>query len=166
MANIIGILILTLMTVVQSITGEKILAVFPSDVKSHFTLGKVVLTELANRGHEVCAYSTFVYIEIECILLQITFFSQFTLREKHENITEVRLAGAKESLASKGLEEENHLTARYERSKIDSLTNLINRATALVDYTLDYPVLLDILQNKDEYDLLIIDMYLTDALLG
>lgn len=88
------------------------------------------------------------------------------MREKHENIDEVRLAGAKESLASKGLEEENHLTARYERSKIDSLTNLINRATALVDYTLEYPVLMDIVQNKDEYDLLIIDMYLTDALLG
>lgn len=88
------------------------------------------------------------------------------MREKHDNISEIRIAGVKESLASKGLEEENHLTARYERSKIDSLTNLINRATALVDYTLDYPVLKDILENKDDYDLLIIDMHLTDALLG
>lgn len=138
MANI-RILMLTLMS--MQISGENILAVFPSDVKSHFTLGKIVLTELANRGHEVCAYSTYLYNELDCMLLQITFFSQFTLREKHENITEIRLAGAKDSLASKGLEEENHLTARYERSKIDSLTNLINRATALVDYTLEYPVL-------------------------
>lgn len=56
MANI-RILLLTLMSV-QLIYGEKILAVFPSDVKSHFTLGKVVLTELANRGHEVCVYSS------------------------------------------------------------------------------------------------------------
>lgn len=88
------------------------------------------------------------------------------MREKHKNITEIKIAGVKESLASKGLEEENHLTARYEKSKIDSLTHLINRATALVDYTLNYPVLLDILHNKDDYDLLIIDVYLTDALLG
>lgn len=88
------------------------------------------------------------------------------MREKHVNITEIRIAGAKENLINKGLEEENHLSARYERSKIDSLTNLINRATALVDYTLEYPVIQDIIQNKDDYDLLIIDMYLTDALLG
>ncbi|KAJ6647865.1 UDP-glycosyltransferase UGT5 [Pseudolycoriella hygida] len=141
------IILITLLSV-ELANGAKILAVFPSDVKSHFVLGKVVLTELANRGHE------------------ITFFSQFSLREKHKNISEIRLAGVKESLAEKGLEEENHLTARNERSKINSLTHLINRATALVDYTLDYPVLQDTLQKKDEYDLLIIDMYLTDALLG
>lgn len=72
----------------------------------------------------------------------------------------------KESLASRGLEEENHLTSRFERSKIDSLTNLINGATALVDYTLEYPVLKHILESEDKYDLLFIDMYLTDALLG
>lgn len=98
--------------------------------------------------------------------LQITLISQFTLREKHENITEVKLTGAKESLASKGLEQENHLTARFERSKIDSLINLINGATALVDYTLEYPVLTYMLEHEEKYDLLIIDMYLTDALLG
>lgn len=45
--------ILVTLISVQLIGGEKILAVFPSDIKSHFTLGKVVLTELANRGHEV-----------------------------------------------------------------------------------------------------------------
>lgn len=50
---IIRILMLTLL-LVHLIDGAKILAVFPSDVKSHFNLGKVVLTELANRGHEVC----------------------------------------------------------------------------------------------------------------
>lgn len=88
------------------------------------------------------------------------------MRDKHANISEIKIAGVKEALAIKGLEEENHLTTRYERSKIDSLTHLINRATALVEYTLDYPVILDIVQNKDEYDLLIIDMHLTDALLG
>lgn len=89
------------------------------------------------------------------------------MREQHANISEVRIAGVKEALATKGLEEENHLTTRYERSSvIDSLTHLINRATALVEYTLDYPVLLDIVQNKDDYDLLIIDTHLTDALLG
>lgn len=53
MAKIGVFMLMTLMSVHQ-IGGEKILAVFPSDVKSHFTLGKVVLTELANRGHEVC----------------------------------------------------------------------------------------------------------------
>lgn len=52
----IQILIFALISV-QLIAGEKILAVFPSDVKSHFTLGKVVLKELANRGHEVLLYS-------------------------------------------------------------------------------------------------------------
>jgi len=133
---------------VQLIAGEKILAVFPSDVKSHFNLGRVVLRELANRGHE------------------ITFVSQFTLRHKHENITAVKLAGVKESLADKGIVEENYLTARFERSKIDSLTNLINGATALVDYTLEYRVITSILEKEDKYDLLIIDMHLTDALLG
>lgn len=50
------IVILALMSV-QLIGAEKILAVFPSDVKSHFTLGKVVLRELANRGHEVFAHA-------------------------------------------------------------------------------------------------------------
>lgn len=49
---IIRILMLTLISV-QLIDGAKILAVFPSDIKSHFTLGKVVLEKLANRGHEV-----------------------------------------------------------------------------------------------------------------
>lgn len=52
---IIRALVLTLLSV-QLIAAAKILAVFPSDVKSHFILGKVVLTELANRGHEVCVY--------------------------------------------------------------------------------------------------------------
>lgn len=49
---IIRISLLVLISV-NLIAGEKILAVFPSDVKSHFILGKIVLKELANRGHEV-----------------------------------------------------------------------------------------------------------------
>lgn len=169
MANI-RILLLALMCSVQLIDGAKILAVFPSDVKSHFILGKVVLTELANRGHQAWIFEYLFFQSWlnlgPLTLLQITFFSQFTLRDKHANITEIKIAGVKDALTNKGLEEENHLTARYERSKIDSLTNLINRGTALVEYTLEYPVLLDVIQNKDDYDLLIIDMYLTDALLG
>lgn len=88
------------------------------------------------------------------------------MRDKHVNITEVKLAGVKEGLADKGIVQENHLTARFERSKIDSLTNLINGATALVDYTLNYPIFRYMLEHEEKYDLLIIDMYLTDALLG
>lgn len=88
------------------------------------------------------------------------------MRKKHENITEVKIAGAKEHLRHIGLEEENHLTARSERSMIDSLTNLIYGTTALVDYTLGYPVLQELLHSDEKFDLLIIDMYLTDGLLG
>lgn len=34
--------------------AANILAVFPSDHKSHFTLARVLFTELAERGHQVC----------------------------------------------------------------------------------------------------------------
>lgn len=63
MANI-NICILALMSM-QLVTGAKILAIFPSDVKSHFTLGTVVLRELASRGHEVSPYSGKLNFEVE-----------------------------------------------------------------------------------------------------
>lgn len=37
----------------QVVDAANILAVFPSDYKSHFTLGRVLFSELANRGHQV-----------------------------------------------------------------------------------------------------------------
>lgn len=37
----------------NNVQAENILAIFPSDYRSHFTFGKVLFNELANRGHTV-----------------------------------------------------------------------------------------------------------------
>lgn len=42
--------------------ASRILAVFPSNYKSHYTLGKVVFTELANRGHQVFRHIIHIFL--------------------------------------------------------------------------------------------------------
>lgn len=86
--------------------------------------------------------------------------------ESNENITNIRLEGVKEHLQDIGLAEENYL-ANSEKSIIERLTDLIYGTTALVNYTLGYPKVQELILNDDiKFDLLIIDMYFMDSLLG
>lgn len=152
--------------------ASNILAVFPSDYKSHYTLGKVVFTELANRGHKVF----FVFLDttlsfykkiIYNFILQLTLISQFSLgkTEQHENITEIKLEGVKEHFHELGLEQEPYI-AKGDQSVITEIINLIYGTSALVNYTLGYPKLQEIIKSEENFDLLLIDMYFTDGLLG
>jgi glucuronosyltransferase len=43
--------------ILQPSTGAKILAIFPFQAKSHFTVASALLQELANRGHDVTVIS-------------------------------------------------------------------------------------------------------------
>lgn len=100
-------------------------------------------------------------------MVQITLVSQFSLgvKEKHENITEIKLTGVKEHLEDLGLHDDSYIS-KGDQSVIAGIINLIYGTSALVNYTLGYPKLQEIIQSKEKFDLLLIDMYFTDSLLG
>lgn len=85
--------------------------------------------------------------------------------QKHENITEVKLDGVKEHFQYMGLEQEPYI-AKGDQSVITEIINLIYGTSELVNYTLSYPKLQEIILANVKYDLLLIDMYFTDGLLG
>lgn len=85
--------------------------------------------------------------------------------EQHENITEIKLSGVKEHFHELGLEQEPYI-AKGDQSVITEIINLIYGTSALVNYTLGYPKLQEIIKSEEQFDLLLIDMYFTDGLLG
>lgn len=86
--------------------------------------------------------------------------------EQHENITEIKLDGVKEHFHELGLEQQEPYIAKGDQSIINEIINLIYGTSALVNYTLGYPKLQEIIKSEEQFDLLLIDMYFTDGLLG
>lgn len=74
--------------------------------------------------------------------------------------------GVKQHFHELGLEQDP-LVAKDDYSIISEIINLIYGTSALVNYTLGYPKLQEIINSREQtFDLLLIDMYFTDGLLG
>lgn len=77
--------------------------------------------------------------------------------------------GVKEHFEQLGLEQDPYV-AKDDYSIITEIINLIYGTSALVDYTLGYPKLQEIINvagvEAPKFDLLLLDMYFTDGLLG
>lgn len=100
--------------------------------------------------------------------MQITVFSQFALpaAQRHPNITEIRLDGVREHFIEQGLRQQSE-SVSSDQSVIDEIVNLIYGTAALVNFTLSYPAMQTIIRSTEShFDLLLIDMYFTDGLLG
>lgn len=163
-------------------SAANILAVFPSDYKSHFTLGSVLIAALAKRGHHVSVHNNLTGFLQQDRLTQYNFFrmsyyTQITLiaqhslpvQRRHSNITEIRLDGVPEHFREIGLVQQSESLRRADQSAIDEIINLIYSTAALVNYTLSHADVQQIIRAKPSvvgFDLLLLDMYYNDALLG
>lgn len=69
---IFNVLILITVCTLKILSAAKILAVFPSDYKSHFFIGRSIVKTLADRGHEITFISPFKleYSRVESVLLE------------------------------------------------------------------------------------------------
>uniref|UniRef100_A0A182YIH4 UDP-glycosyltransferases domain-containing protein n=1 Tax=Anopheles stephensi TaxID=30069 RepID=A0A182YIH4_ANOST len=134
-------------TLDTSVSGAKILAVFPSISKTNYIFGQVLFEALAAKGHNV------------------TIVSPFEVQYAHENIRQVRITGLFSHIEDYGLHA-NVFTKR-DKSSFYGNTNLIYGTAAMADYTLGHPKLQELLKNPAEtFDLLILDQVLCESLLG
>uniref|UniRef100_A0A182WAE8 Uncharacterized protein n=1 Tax=Anopheles minimus TaxID=112268 RepID=A0A182WAE8_9DIPT len=128
-------------------SGAKILAVFPSISKTNYIFGQVLFEALAARGHN------------------LTIVSPFEIQYAYENIRQVRITGLFSHIEDYGLHA-NVFTKR-DKSSFYGNTNLIYGTAAMADYTLGHPKLQELLKNQNEtFDLLILDQVLCESLLG
>uniref|UniRef100_A0A182T6B9 Uncharacterized protein n=1 Tax=Anopheles maculatus TaxID=74869 RepID=A0A182T6B9_9DIPT len=149
--SLVGCIALTafvlLGTLDTSVSGAKILAVFPSISKTNYIFGQVLFEALAAKGHDV------------------TIVSPFEVQYAYENIRQVRITGLFSHIEDYGLHA-NVFTKR-DKSSFYGNTNLIYGTAAMADYTLGHPKLQELLKNPAEtFDLLILDQVLCESLLG
>lgn len=100
---------------------------------------------------------------------QITLIAQHKLpaQQRHPNIVEVPLTGVPEHFSTIGLRQQTD-ALRHEQSVIDEIISLIYGTAALANYTLGHPDVQRIIaaDRQPAFDLLLVDMYFNDALLG
>lgn len=103
---------------------------------------------------------------------QLTIISQYKLpgHQQHANITEIHLDGVAEHFVEIGLVQQSESVRRIDQSFIDEIINLIYSTSALANYTLSHPDVQSLLAltkaGDSPFDLLLLDMYYNDALLG
>ncbi|XP_059617054.1 UDP-glycosyltransferase UGT5-like [Phlebotomus argentipes] len=123
---------------------ERILAVFPIPSQAHFILGHTLVRALESRGH------------------QITFLTPFRLREQRDNVQEVYLHGAKEFFWT-----EERLTEMHESlSVLEGITQAIYGSAEFANFTLSHAEVQKLIRSEASFDLLLVDSYMMDALLG
>ncbi|GAB0099697.1 hypothetical protein DMENIID0001_155840 [Sergentomyia squamirostris] len=124
--------------------GERILAVFPVPCRSNAMVGDTLVLELANRGH------------------QVTYLSPFRLRQKRENIGEIFIEGAEEFYQN-----DEKLKNLYQYpSVLEEITQTIYSSAELVNFTLSHAAVQKLLRSDATFDLLLLDSFMMDALLG
>lgn len=122
-----------------------ILGIFPGPTRSALSVAKVILHELAARGH------------------QITVISPFKIGGNAENITDIQLDGVQQLFLELGL---TNVFNKSNHSPIEETTNLIYGTAELADLTLKNQEVQKLLRSDATFDLLILHAHMTDSLLG
>ncbi|XP_036672472.3 UDP-glucosyltransferase 2 [Drosophila suzukii] len=134
------------------VLGANILAVFPSVWKSHYLFGRRLLQELVESpgNHSVTLISP--HAAQENVDLEIP------------RIRELRIEGLRENWLDMGMSFEAE--EMRSQSVMERFTRLIYAGTTNVDILLSDPQVRKLLTSGEKFDLLIVDLFLSDALLG
>ncbi|KAH8332258.1 hypothetical protein KR074_012023 [Drosophila pseudoananassae] len=144
--------IVSLLLCVGLALGANILAVLPSVWKSHYLFGRKLLQELVESpgNHSV------------------TLISPHAARDGVDweipRIRELRIEGLRENWLDMGMSFEAE--EMYAQSVMERFTRMIYAGTTNVDILLSDPQVRKLLTSGERFDLLIVDLFLSDALLG
>ncbi|XP_017041496.1 UDP-glucosyltransferase 2 [Drosophila ficusphila] len=148
--QILQVLLATLLC--SFVLGANILAVFPSVWKSHYLFGRRLLQELVGSPAN---YS-------------VTLISPHAAQENADEgiprIRELRIEGLRENWLDMGMSFEAE--EMRSQSVMERFTRLIYAGTTNVDILLSDLQVRKLLTSGEKFDLLIVDLFLSDALLG
>ncbi|XP_034655139.1 UDP-glucuronosyltransferase [Drosophila subobscura] len=148
-------LLLPLSLLCGAISCANILAVLPSVWKSHYLFGRRLLQELvaSPRNHSVTLISPHA-VEAGGMDGDVEL----------PNIREIRIEGLKENWVGMGMSfEPEQMRAQ---SVMERFTRLIYAGTTNVDLLLSDQQVRKLMTSGEKFDLLIVDLFLSDALLG
>ncbi|KAH8373303.1 hypothetical protein KR009_000358 [Drosophila setifemur] len=132
-------------------SSANVLAVFPSVWKSHYLFGRRLLQELVQSPGN----------------FSVTLISPHAARDgdgEIQRIREIRIDGLRENWLDMGMSfEAEEMRAQ---SVMERFTRLIYAGTTNVDILLSDPQVRKLLTSGERFDLLIVDLFLSDALLG
>ncbi|EDW33519.1 GL21944 [Drosophila persimilis] len=146
-------LLMALSLLCGAISCANILAVLPSVWKSHYLFGRRLLQELvaSPRNHSITLISPHA-LEAGGVDAELP------------NIREIRIEGLKENWVGMGMSFEPE--QMRSQSVMERFTRLIYAGTTNVDLLLSDQQVRKLLTSGEQFDLLIVDLFLSDALLG
>lgn len=132
--------------------GAHILAVLPSVWKSHYLFGHHILNQLVEKNNHTVTLISPYEMEVTGGCMSA------------EKFREIKIEGLLNNWIEMGLSfdlEEMHL-----KSVMEHFTRLMYATTSNTDGILQNSKVREMLQSQQKFDLLIIDLFLSDALLG
>lgn len=152
------------------VESAKILAIYPSIIRSQLTVAEGILEALAEAGNDVsvliATFSRLIDNHLCITLLQVTLVSPYRFKDRLANMQlkhEIHLEGMKEFF------QENFMSDMFTQhtSAVEDVSKFIYAAAEIVNYTLSEKQVQDLLQSKEaHFDLVMIDHFLNDAFLG
>jgi len=124
--------------------SAKILGVFPLISRSHYVLGSAAMRKLAADGHEVTVIA--VYLD----------------KKKLPSMTEVILDGLIEEFVKSGF----NILDMEEFAPLENSLAVYDLGTFSVNFTLNHPKVKKLLASGAKYDLIFMEAFATDALIG
>lgn len=126
------------------INAYKILGVFPTMAKSHWIIGSSLLKGLAEAGHEVTA------------------ISPFTIKPPVKNLKIIQIQGIEEII--KKLTPD--VLAIEKMGVIEMFNQFTTMCLTITNHTLTHPLMVDFLASDTKFDVIVLEMFLTEAMLG
>lgn len=149
--------------------SARILAIYPSFIRSHLTVAEGILEELVERGNEVIFFFTFTFnrfLNHSALCLQVTLISAFRFDNRRDNMErkrEILLEGLAPQI------QDNTMSDMFTRhsSAIEDVSRFIYASAEIVNLTLNDPGVQKLVASPDaQFDLILLDHFLNDALLG
>ncbi|XP_023297268.2 UDP-glycosyltransferase UGT5 [Lucilia cuprina] len=149
----IQVLYLLLATPTWLCQGAHILAVMPSVWKSHYLFGHYILTQLVEQhNHTVTLISPY----------EMDNLTRGNMTK--EKFREIKVEGLLNNWLEMGLSFD--LQEMHDKSVMEHFTRLMYATTSNTDNLLQNSQVREMLQSPQKFDLLIVDLFLSDALLG
>lgn len=146
------VLFVILITPLQS-QGAHILAVLPSVWKSHYLFGQHILLQLVEQNnHTVTLISPY---EMDNMVMG---------NMPPEKFREIKVEGLLDNWLEMGLSFD--IEEMHGKSVMEHFTRLMYATTSNTDCILQNSKVRELLQSPQKFDLLIVDLFLSDALLG
>lgn len=138
----------------QPTQGAHILAVLPSVWKSHYLFGHHILMQLVEqKNHTVTLISPY------------EMYAEERLNISNGKFKEIKVKGLLENWLEMGLTFD--IEEMHEKSVMEHFTRLMYATTSNTDCILQNSKVRDLMQSSTQkFDLLIVDLFLSDALLG